>query len=118
MRSSSSTTRAPARRARASRRTHRTSTSSGCPRTSASPAAPIPAPPPLPALRGVALLTPAAFPEPEWLERLPAAAEAHPEHSFFASRQVMADDPGLLDGAGDAYGVCGFAWRRDRGRPV
>jgi GT2 family glycosyltransferase len=66
----------------------------------------------------VALLNPDAFPEPDWLERLLAAAAAHPEHAFFASRQVMADDPATLDGTGDAYGVSGFAWRRDRGRPV
>jgi GT2 family glycosyltransferase len=66
----------------------------------------------------IALLNPDAFPEPGWLERLLAAAREHPECSFFASRQVMAEDPARLDGAGDAYGVSGFAWRRDRGRPV
>ena len=66
----------------------------------------------------IALLNPDAFAEPDWLERLLAAARAHPEYSFFASRQVMAEDPARLDGAGDAYGVSGFAWRRDRGQPV
>jgi GT2 family glycosyltransferase len=66
----------------------------------------------------IALLNPDAFPEPEWLERLLAAADAHPDHAFFASHQVMARDPSRLDGTGDAYGVSGFAWRRDRGRPA
>jgi GT2 family glycosyltransferase len=71
-----------------------------------------------PEARWIALLNPDAFPEPEWLERLLAAAEAHPAHSFFASRQVMAGDPARLDGAGDAYGVSGIAWRRGFGRPA
>jgi GT2 family glycosyltransferase len=68
-----------------------------------------------PDVEWIALLNPDAFPEPNWLERLLAAAQAHPEHSFFASRQVMADDPGLLDGTGDTYAVSGLAWRRDHG---
>lgn len=63
----------------------------------------------------IALVNPDAFPEPDWLERLLAAAEQHPELSFFASRQVMAEDPSLLDGTGDCYGVSGLAWRRDHG---
>jgi GT2 family glycosyltransferase len=65
----------------------------------------------------IALLNPDAFPEPEWLENLLAAAKLHPEYSFFASRQVMADDPSLLDGTGDIYAVSGLAWRRDHGQP-
>jgi GT2 family glycosyltransferase len=72
----------------------------------------------VPDVEWVALLNPDAFPEPDWLERLLAAAAEYPSFSFFASRQLMADDPSRLDGTGDAYGVSGFAWRRDRGRPV
>jgi GT2 family glycosyltransferase len=72
----------------------------------------------VPDVEWIALLNPDAFPEAEWLERLLAAANAHPEYAFFASRQVMAQDPSRLDGTGDAYGVSGFAWRRDRGRPA
>lgn len=68
--------------------------------------------------RWVALLNPDAFPEPTWLERLMEAAKAHPDFSFFASRLVSAGDPGVLDGAGDAYAVNGLAWRRDHGRPA
>lgn len=71
-----------------------------------------------PGVEWIALLNPDAFPEPDWLERLLAAAEAYPEYSFFASRQIMAGDPSLLDGTGDAYAVSGLAWRRDHGQPV
>jgi GT2 family glycosyltransferase len=64
----------------------------------------------------VALLNPDAFPDPEWLERLLVVAESSPDYSFFASRQIQADDPTLLDGTGDVYAVSGLAWRRDHGR--
>lgn len=63
----------------------------------------------------IALLNPDAFPEPEWLEKLLAAASAHPEYSCFASRQVLAEDPSRLDGEGDAYAVTGLGWRRRHG---
>jgi GT2 family glycosyltransferase len=66
----------------------------------------------------LALLNPDAFPEPDWLERIAAAAHAHPGHAFFASRLVSAGDPGRLDGTGDLYSRTGLAWRRDHGRPV
>jgi GT2 family glycosyltransferase len=64
----------------------------------------------------IALVNPDAFPEPDWLERLLAAAARHPECAFFASRQLMAHDAGRLDGTGDVYAVSGLAWRRDHGR--
>lgn len=66
----------------------------------------------------VALLNPDAFPEPEWLETLLAAAAAHPECGFFGSRLVLAEDAATLDGTGDQYHVSGMAWRRDQGAPV
>jgi GT2 family glycosyltransferase len=66
----------------------------------------------------VALLNPDAFPEPRWLEALVEAARAKPEYSFFASRLVLAGDPGKLDGTGDVYHVSGLAFRRDHGRRV
>lgn len=58
------------------------------------------------------LLNADAFPEPDWLEKLLSAAETHPEFSFFSSRQIQANKPELLDGAGDVYNVSGLAWRR------
>ena len=69
-------------------------------------------------VKWLALLNPDAFPEPEWLERLLAAADAHPDCASFGARLVDAGDPGRLDGTGDVYHVSGLAWRRDHGRPV
>jgi GT2 family glycosyltransferase len=66
----------------------------------------------------LALLNTDAFPEPDWLERLLQAADTHPEFSFFASRQLQANTPDLLDGAGDAYHISGLAWRRYSGYPA
>jgi GT2 family glycosyltransferase len=66
----------------------------------------------------LALLNSDAFPEPHWLEELLSAAENHPEFSFFASRQLQANAPHLLDGAGDVFHVSGLAWRRFFGLPA
>ena len=52
-----------------------------------------------------------AFPEPDWLEKLFESAEKNPDYTFFSSRQIQANDPEYLDGAGDAYHVSGLAWR-------
>ena len=60
----------------------------------------------------LALLNTDAFPEPDWLEKLLQAAAAHQEFRFFASRQLQANTPELLDGAGDAYHISGLGWRR------
>lgn len=59
-----------------------------------------------------------AFPEPDWLEKLVSAAEAHPEIASFSSRQLQANNPEFLDGAGDAYHVSGMAWRIGLGYPA
>jgi GT2 family glycosyltransferase len=68
--------------------------------------------------RWLALLNADAFPEPDWLEQFMRAAANHPDFSFFASRQIQANQPDLLDGEGDTYHVSGLAWRRGYGRPV
>jgi GT2 family glycosyltransferase len=60
----------------------------------------------------LALLNPDALPEPGWLETLLLAAESRP-NAFFASRQIQADHPMLLDGDGDIYFVSGLAQRRN-----
>jgi GT2 family glycosyltransferase len=60
----------------------------------------------------LALLNTDAFPTPDWLEKLLQAAEANQEFRFFASRQLQANAPELLDGAGDAYHISGLGWRR------
>jgi GT2 family glycosyltransferase len=64
----------------------------------------------------VALVNPDAVPSRDWLERLLAAAEKRPEYDVLASRLVSRDDSRVLDGAGDAYHVSGFAWRRGHGQ--
>ena len=66
----------------------------------------------------IALLNPDAFPEPGWLEALVRHAAGRPEFALLASRQLMADDPSRLDGAGDVYAVSGLAWRRFFGQPA
>jgi len=66
----------------------------------------------------LALLNSDAFPDPGWLENLLRAAEREPKFSFFASRQLQARAPYLLDGAGDAYHISGLAWRRYAGFPA
>lgn len=66
----------------------------------------------------LALLNADAFPEPDWLEKLLRSAEAHPEYSFFSSRQIQANSPDLLDGAGDSYHISGLAWRRYYNKPA
>jgi GT2 family glycosyltransferase len=64
----------------------------------------------------LALLNPDAFPERTWLEALLAAADAHPKVRCFASRQLMAEDPGRLDGLGDVMSASGFAFRGGYGQ--
>jgi GT2 family glycosyltransferase len=61
--------------------------------------------------RWLALLNPDAYPQPDWLERLVAAAQAHPDVQAFASRQLMAEDPARLDGLGDVMAGAGFPFR-------
>jgi len=66
----------------------------------------------------IALLNPDAFPAPDWLERLLAAAASNPEYGFFGCRMRLADSPALLDGTADVYHVSGASWRRDHGVPL
>ncbi len=63
----------------------------------------------------IVTLNPDAFPEPDWLERLIAAAERYGVQSV-ASLQLSDDDPGVLDGAGDCMSIAGVAWRGGYGR--
>lgn len=66
----------------------------------------------------IALLNPDAFPEPPWLESLLAAAAAHPEAAAFGSLQMMAGEPGIVDGCGDVYHMSGLTWRAGHGRAL
>ncbi len=65
----------------------------------------------------VALLNPDAFPGPDWLGNLVAAADDHPEFAAFGSRMYSDNDRLRLDGVGDAYHVSGLPWRQGHGRP-
>ena len=64
----------------------------------------------------LALLNADAFPEPDWLEKLVKAADQYP-NAFFASRQIQANAPDLLDGEGDVLHISGLAWRKNYGLP-
>jgi GT2 family glycosyltransferase len=64
----------------------------------------------------IATLNPDAVPAPDWLERLLAAAAAHPEVAMFGSTQRAAVDPQRFDGIGDAYLALGLPWRAGFGR--
>ncbi len=66
----------------------------------------------------VALLNPDAFAAPEWLSTLLAAAAADHDCASWASCLLRADAPTEVDGLGDAYHVCGAAWRRRHGKPL
>ena len=66
----------------------------------------------------LALLNADAFPEPAWLAKLLVAANKYPEYSCFSSRQIQANTPEFLDGAGDSYHVSGMAWRNKMAYPA
>jgi GT2 family glycosyltransferase len=63
----------------------------------------------------IALINPDAFAAPSWLEDLMAAAMANPRFDVFGSKLIKADQPTLLDGAGDAYHMSGLVWRMGHG---
>jgi GT2 family glycosyltransferase len=66
----------------------------------------------------IALINPDAFAEPEWLEKLVAAAERHTACASVGSRLLRADDVTTLDGIGDVYHVSGLHWREGFGKPA
>jgi len=66
----------------------------------------------------IALINPDAFTEPRWMEELLVAAQSNPEFDVFCSQLINADNPKLLDGAGDTYHWSGLAWRMAQGSPV
>jgi GT2 family glycosyltransferase len=59
----------------------------------------------------IVLLNPDAFPEPDWLQRLIAVADAHPSAASVGSTQLSAEDQTRYDGLGDCYHVAGVPWR-------
>lgn len=65
----------------------------------------------------IALLNPDAYPEPRWLETLLSASYEQPSFDIFGSKLVVAANPKVLDGAGDAYHISGLVWRMANGEP-
>lgn len=63
-------------------------------------------------------LNPDAFPEPDWLARLLAAADLYPDVAAFGSLQIGADDEARIDGFGDHYLIFGQAWRGETCPPL
>jgi len=61
--------------------------------------------------RWYVLLNPDAYADPDWLEQLAAAAARHPGARAFTSRQLLAEDPSLLDGLGDVMSGYGIPYR-------
>jgi GT2 family glycosyltransferase len=59
----------------------------------------------------LAALNPDAFPDPDWLGELVAAADRCPRIAAFGSLQRAAADDGRIDGFGDHYLFSGQAWR-------
>src|SRR4030095_5659835 len=68
--------------------------------------------------RWLALLNADAFPESTWLEKLLQAAQENPDYIAFSSRQIQANMPERLDGAGDSSHITGIAWRRYYNKPA
>ncbi|HEY8573354.1 glycosyltransferase family 2 protein [Phenylobacterium sp.] len=61
--------------------------------------------------RWLALLNPDAMAEPDWLEKLLAAAADNPAVKSFGCRQLLAEDTSRLDGLGDVMAAAGFPFR-------
>ena len=61
--------------------------------------------------RWLVLLNPDAYARPGWLAALVDGAARHPEVRCFTSLQMVADEPGLMDGAGDVMTSAGIPFR-------
>lgn len=61
--------------------------------------------------RWLVLLNPDAYAAPDWLETLIDGAARHPDVRCFTSLQLAADEPDLMDGAGDVMTSAGIPFR-------
>ena len=66
----------------------------------------------------ISLINPDAFADPRWLEALLVAIESNPGFDMFASKLINADNPTMLDGAGDTYHISGRVRRMGHGTIV
>ncbi|WBQ10103.1 glycosyltransferase family 2 protein [Hyphomonadaceae bacterium ML37] len=68
--------------------------------------------------RWLLLLNPDAYPDPDWLEQMMAAAARWPEAALFGCTQRAHGSPGKLDGCGDVYHCSGLPYRAGYGRAI
>jgi GT2 family glycosyltransferase len=61
--------------------------------------------------RWLVLLNPDAYARPDWLEAMVAGTARHPRVRCFTSLQMVADEPDLMDGAGDVMTSAGIPFR-------
>lgn len=66
----------------------------------------------------LALLNPDAYPQANWLEELLSATERWPEAQAFGSLQLNAEDPSIIDGAGDNLHALGVPYRGEFGHSM
>lgn len=63
-------------------------------------------------------LNPDAYAERDWLSALLSASNRYPWADAFGSTQLKAEDPGIIDGAGDVVHVFGIPYRGHFGWPA
>jgi GT2 family glycosyltransferase len=66
----------------------------------------------------LAFLNNDAFPHPEWLEHLVQAAEKNRGFLFFSSMLIQANNPNLVESAGDILHTSASAWHRDNNNKI
>lgn len=63
----------------------------------------------------VGFINPDAYVAPDWTDAMRAAIAAHPDVNIFTALQLNADEPRLMDGAGDCLTFFGFPYRAGLG---
>lgn len=66
----------------------------------------------------LAFLNPDAYPERDWLSALMSAHARYPFADAFGSTQLSADNPAVIDGAGDVVHILGVPYRGHFGWPA
>lgn len=66
----------------------------------------------------IAFLNPDAYAEPTWLEEVSNGIRLYSFADAFGSAQLNADDPSVIDGAGDVFHVLGVPYRGAFGKPA
>ncbi len=63
-------------------------------------------------------LNPDAYPERDWLSALVSASARYPSADAFGSTQLNAENPSIIDGAGDVVHILGIPYRGHFGWPA